>query len=302
LDNFSGPNFRSWLVKFYSQPGRPTLQALVSHLDGDAADFYATVATQQAWDYLSLLHALGRRFDDDAAREKAVVQLSQLKQGTLSIGAFNQQFLHLARLSDSINDSQVVVRYAAACGSRAREVIARRRLVGMPLAEVMNVVEEEVQRLVSLEAQIAGLEGLYVGGGGAAHYAGPEPMELGTASFGGGGRQQQYRPRSPGHHVGGRGGNHVPGDGKCFRCHGEGHLKRECTTPADPRRRDSRRCHRCGGTGHTHDECATPVRHQQQQPRQQPRQQGRSRLCRTTALVVVVSALLHQTEGLAAGQ
>lgn len=253
-------SFLEWATRYYSQPGRPERSTLVSYLGGAAAEWYSTVAFREEWSHDELLVQLGVRFHNEGRKVEALHLLGKLRQGSMHIAQFNQRFLQLAVASERLHDSDIVVRYAGACGPAAREVIRNRTLYMAPLPEVMQKVHEEVEMHARFGALVANVDGQ--GGAPQQQLGGPVPMELGALELG------ALRVQQRGQQGGGRGQG---GRGKCYECGGRGHVQASCANATHPRPGSS--CFRCGGNGHFARDCSA----RQQQPQQPPQQQQQGR-------------------------
>jgi hypothetical protein len=255
--------FLEWVTQYYARPGRPDRDVLVSYLSGPAATWFSTVAYREPWSHDELLVQLGVRFHNQGRRVHALHQLTKLKQGSMHIAQFNQVFMQLLAASGKLHDSDVVLRYASACGPDARAVIQRRMLYGSTLAAVMQTVQEEVQLHARFGAMVASVEvgAKEPGPPQQQMMGGPVPMELGAMRVQQRGGNQQ---RAGGQRAGGQGQSAV----KCYECGGRGHVRAQCANLTDPRPGAS--CFRCSGNGHFARSCSTP-----EQPQQKQQQGGR---------------------------
>ena len=204
----------------------------------------------------------------------------------MGIAEFNAKWLNLAVEAGVHQDAGIVLRYASALNSAARDVFVRERLEREPDVEsVMQKLQAELQRVQSLHTMVnsvrSGLTNGFSGGRGGTPTgtASPTPMELGNMSAQHSDRQRHYqrqgggdspgrRSMSPG--PGGRssgpgrydsrssGGGRVPSAGakQCHRCHGYGHLQQQCPSPRHmTERQRATQCFTCKGWGHWTDVC-----------------------------------------------
>ena len=201
-------SFMDWVTRYYAMPGRPERSVLTSYLRGPAADWYNT-NLRHGWDHDELLVQLGIRFHDEGKQVASLQQLMRLQQGSMHIAQFNQRFLQLALAAQKLDDSDIVVRYASACGLGAREVIRRHQLYTSPLATVMQRVQQEVMMEQGFGALMASVDVRGAAQQQQPQLMGPVPMELGAM------RAQ---------HNAGQGQR----AGKCYECGGRGHIKAAC--------------------------------------------------------------------------
>jgi hypothetical protein len=149
VPSFSGTGgigFRDWVAPVYMLPGRPTKYTFGTRLDTPAATAWNnTFLTRPEWSLRERILHLGRAHGGSGSmRAMALGQLQTFQQGRLGIAEFNAKWLNLAVEAGVHQGAGIVLRYASALNSTARNVFVRERLEREPDVEsVMQKLQAE---------------------------------------------------------------------------------------------------------------------------------------------------------------
>jgi hypothetical protein len=222
-DKYDGSqDFMEWSTDYGMQPGTFSIAVLCGYMAGAAkTKLNLYLAQRSNWTHDELILQLGHDYHDYSKAAKAREQLAGLRQGKMTISAYNQKWQQLATLYRAIRDEDAKMQYLAGARDEVYRIAVRNNLMARPLNEVIAAVTEEVHKQEGFEARHHTLQAAAAGlaNTGEADPSGPMPMELGYMA--GYPRQQQdsfpqqqfpYRPQ--------------PRAGRCNACGQPGHWAR----------------------------------------------------------------------------